>query len=88
MTVEQYSALVDLMPQIEKALESKGEKIPRPKYETTAQDAAAAVATTAGDGEQQHEEVDPESENPKLKVVDRKRRKANIEATSDEDEGE
>jgi hypothetical protein len=87
MTVEQYSALVDLMPQIEKALESKGEKIPRPKYETTVNDAAAG-ATTAGDGEQQHEEVDPESENPKLKVVDRKRRKANIEATSDEDEGE
>jgi hypothetical protein len=83
MTVEQYSALVDLMPQIEKVLENKGEKIPRPKYESTIKDAPAA-----GDGEQEHEEIAPEPENPKPKVLNGKRKKANIEATSDEDEGE
>ena len=32
MTVEQYSALIGIMPQIEELLKSQGEKVPRPNY--------------------------------------------------------
>ena len=33
MTVEQYSAFVGLMPQIETLLSQKGESVPRPNYD-------------------------------------------------------
>ncbi|KAJ9603669.1 hypothetical protein H2200_011855 [Cladophialophora chaetospira] len=32
MSVEQYSALIQIMPQVEELLNSKGEKLPRPNY--------------------------------------------------------
>ena len=90
MTVEQYSALVELMPQIEKALEKKGETISRPNYESTARD----VTVDDQAGQQQQEgyeaeeevEAEAEAENVEVKPKNGKRRKANIEATSDEDE--
>ncbi len=47
MTVEQYSALVDIMPQLEKALQEKGEHIPRPKYDITTSDASASAQAQA-----------------------------------------
>jgi hypothetical protein len=81
MTMEQYSALVELMPQIETALEKQGEKIPRPNYETTARDAPAE-----DQGEEQDEGSEAEEDSRKAKSKNGKRRKANIEATSDEDE--
>lgn len=84
MTIEQFSALVELMPLIEKTLEKKGERIPRPNYDSAAKD------PPAGDHEEQeHEESEAEAptENVKAKVQNGKRKKANIEATSDEDEG-
>ena len=77
MTVEQYSTLVDLMPQIEKALEKKGERIPRPKYGDAEQD-----DTAVGPEGQQEEEA----EEVEVKAKNGKRKKANVEAKSDEDE--
>ena len=32
MSIEQYSALIQIMPQIEQLLQSQGEKVPRPSY--------------------------------------------------------
>lgn len=37
MSIEQYSALVDIMPQIEETLARKGEKVPRPDYSGNAE---------------------------------------------------
>lgn len=66
MTLEQYSALINVMPQIESALKQKGGKIPRPNY---SQQPATGDQDDQGDGDDQVED-----------------KKANIEATSDEDE--
>lgn len=65
MTVEQYSALISIMPQIEDLLSEKGENVPRPKFE---------VVAPARDEDE--EDGDGEDED----------KKANIEATSDEEE--
>jgi hypothetical protein len=83
MTVEQYSALVDLMPQIEKALETKGEKVPRPKYDTSKEPAEGRV-----DGAHEESEDEEKAIPVKAETKNGKRKKANIEATSDEDEDE
>ena len=67
MTVEQYSALIAIMPQIERLLSQKGESVPRPNFEGTPQDAAR---------DDDDEDADADEEE----------KKANIEATSDEEE--
>jgi hypothetical protein len=65
MTIEQYSAIIRLMPQIEAALGTKGEIVPRPNYDGTA-------------GVKHDDDAGGENdEGPK---------KANIEATSEEEE--
>lgn len=87
MTIEQYSALVQLMPLLETALGKSGEKVPRPQYDS-------AVGTSP-DRDQNgrvrenlyHAETGPESGRVKARGIE-KRKKANIEATSDEDEDE
>ncbi|KAK5456988.1 hypothetical protein LTS15_004768 [Exophiala xenobiotica] len=63
LTVEQYSALIDAMPQIEGLLRKQGEKVSRPKYDGS--------ALVEDDQPQDDEDTD---------------KKANIEATSDEEE--
>lgn len=83
MPVEQYSALVELMPRIEKALEKKGEKIPRPMYGEDEEDDAAVRPEEQQ--EEENGEVD-EAEKVEVKAKNGKRKKSNIEATSDEDE--
>jgi hypothetical protein len=64
MSIEQYSALINILPQIEDALKQKGEKIPRPNY-----DGQQPAGSDQDDGDDEIQD-----------------RKANIEATSDEDE--
>ncbi|KAJ9497325.1 hypothetical protein LTR99_008787 [Exophiala xenobiotica] len=63
LTVEQYSALIDAVPQIELLLQKQGEKVSRPKYDGS--------APVEDDQPQEDEDTD---------------KKANIEATSDEEE--
>lgn len=67
MSIEQYSALIQIMPQLDELLTSKGEKLPRPDYNGNAAD-------MDDDDDDEENEEDEESE------------KANIDATSDEDE--
>lgn len=66
MTMEQYSAFVELLPHIEDVLRKHGERPPRPSYDK---------GVSAGD-EADMDDADDETA-----------KKANIEATSDEDEG-
>jgi hypothetical protein len=71
MPIDQFSAFVELLPQIEKELVRKGEAVPRPHYDRPVKE----------DGEGKGEslpDVDDDNGGPK---------KSNIEATSDEDEG-
>ncbi|CAG7937928.1 unnamed protein product [Penicillium salamii] len=63
MPIDQFSALVSLLPEIEGALKQSGETIPRPAY--------------SGESPSGHEESGNQSPT-----------KQNIDATSDEDEGE
>lgn len=66
MSVEQYSALIQIMPQVEELLSSKGEKLPRPDFS----------GATQVDGDE-----DDDDEEEKERDA-----KANIDATSDEDD--
>jgi len=70
MTLEQYSAFVEVMPQIELALTEKGEHVSRPVY---AGGGAVKDEGEEGDG------MEGGDENGDAK-------KLNIEATSDEEE--
>ena len=85
MTIEQYSALVDLMPQIEEALVKQGEKIPRPKYGNPETPVGDQEERSNGQGEA---EAEAEAEDVEANPKEGQRRKANIEATSDENENE
>ncbi|KAJ5178942.1 hypothetical protein N7492_002152 [Penicillium capsulatum] len=66
MSVDQFAALVTLLPDIEQALSQKGVAVPRPDY-------SGVSGHSDGDGNQD------KASSPS---------KQNIEATSDEDEGE
>lgn len=75
MTLEQFSTLVTILPQIETALNKKGEKVPRPEY-----DGRGPVRSTTEDEDEDDEDDDASEEGGGRK------KKANIDATSDEDE--
>lgn len=64
MTLEQYSAFVQLLPQIETTLKKDGVNVPRPDYE--------------GDNTMINDAEDDNEDGPS--------KKANINATSDEDD--
>jgi len=70
MPMDQYAAFVELLPQIEKELSEKGEKVPRPQYDGVREEE-----------EDVKEEVESESADG-----DGVPQKSNIEATSDEEE--
>lgn len=67
MSVEQFTALINLLPDIERALGEKGVSVPRPDY------SGVSGQSDGGDGNQD------KAGSPS---------KQNIEATSEEDEGE
>lgn len=78
MPMDQYAALVILLPEIEGALKESGQSVPRPNY---------ADANEQSDGNEQSEEENDDnqgesSSNPDAPTSPKK----NIEATSDEDE--
>jgi hypothetical protein len=55
MTVDQYSALILVMPQIETLLKQKGEKLPRPNFD--------GATPTADDDEDEEDGDDPKKSN-------------------------
>ena len=72
MTLEQYSAFVKLLPQIEVALKKDGASVPRPNYD--------GDVTLTDDGDS----VDKNGGQDEGGFM----KKSNIDATSDEDEGD
>ncbi|RMZ86762.1 hypothetical protein DV736_g6015, partial [Chaetothyriales sp. CBS 134916] len=70
LSVEQYATLIAIIPQIEKLLSEKGERVPRPNYN----------GNTGPDQPDQNVVADNGD------IDDDDAKKANIEATSDEDE--
>lgn len=72
MTLEQYSTFVQLLPQIETALQRDGFSVPRPNYDKD--------ETLVDDGEA----GDMNGQDNEGGIA----KKSNIDATSDEDEGE
>lgn len=69
MPVDQFAALVKLLPDIEQALEKQGESLPRPEYSNM-------TGQTAGGSDEELEGNQDKEASPS---------KQNIEATSDEE---
>jgi hypothetical protein len=69
--MDQYSAFIELLPQIEKELIKKGQTVPRPQYIGQVEEERDVIE------EEDSSEVGDDNGVPK---------KSNIEATSDEDE--
>lgn len=83
MSVDQFSAVVELLPQLETALREKGHTIPRPAY-------SSHKPAASDNGEDDEADEDVEEEQPDIaSEVQREKftHKANHEATSDEDDG-
>ncbi|OAP65468.1 hypothetical protein AYL99_01440 [Fonsecaea erecta] len=53
MSIEQYSALIKIMPQIENVLKSHGEKVPRPNYDGSAPADDDDESDKGGDGDEE-----------------------------------
>jgi hypothetical protein len=100
LNIEQFTAFIDQLPEIEKVLKAKGITIPRPEY------GGARVSPKAEDQEENDEEEVEKEEEEEVKKpgkaskasdraedmrpvaaskLDRFRHRANHEATSDED---
>ncbi|KXL50015.1 hypothetical protein M433DRAFT_436855 [Acidomyces richmondensis BFW] len=87
LSIDQYAAIIEIIPQIENVLKSKGILVPRPNYEGKAatpqpDEEPKRREGVKGDNEEKEEEKPQKSENK----LDRFKMKANHEATSDEDE--
>jgi hypothetical protein len=76
MPMDQYAALVRLLPQIEVVLKGKGELVPRPDYESGEGEGGGGVEEKKAEGKG--------SRGGDGGEVDEKK---NFEATSEEDEG-
>lgn len=93
LSLEQYNALVELLPQIETALQSKGETVSRPSYADSDQ-GSKPFLTSAEDGSDQSDAEDdvekddpvPDDEKTSSKLDKFKYSKKNHEATSDEED--
>lgn len=85
MTVEQYTAFLDLMPDIERVLKSKGIKVPRPPFD---KQPVAAEEQAEDDESAEHAGEDEHPSSPEQKDrLDKFKLKKNHEATSSSDEG-
>lgn len=73
MSIEQYSAFIEMMPQIEELLKKQGEKIPRPVY----REAGPVNGDQHGKAEDDNDEEEEEAVNE---------RRPNVDATSDEED--
>ena len=91
LTIDQYTALIDILPDLERVLKSKGVTVPRPQY-----DKKSAPKPEDEEEEEEEEEetgaVDEGSDDAEAEAskhrgkLDRFKNRRNHEATSDEDE--
>lgn len=73
LPVDQFTCLLNILPEIETALGEHGESVPRPEYD--------AIKSNPGEGDEQQGESEDNTNNPPDS-------KKNIEMTSEEDESE
>jgi hypothetical protein len=99
LNIDQFTAFIEQLPEIEKALKAKGITIPRPEYgEARASSKTEEQAEEENEEEEEEEEAakkpakaveaseDEEDVKPVTKSkLDRFKHRANHEATSDED---
>lgn len=92
LSVDQFNALVELLPQVESSLKAKGESVSRPSYGENAAKSAAPVVDDDEEAEQEEEaeksfEDGPaEVQKPSSKLDKFKYTKKNHETTSDEED--
>ncbi len=88
--MDQYTTLLELLPDIEGVLKKKGAKVPRPEYGKKANAAESEVAEAAEDSAGGVDKEDEDDEDLPANLskgkLDRFKMKQNHEATSDEDE--
>lgn len=87
MTIEQYSALLELLPAVERVLKARGAEVPRPPYgdKVVEEEVDDDVVEEAVEEEEEEEEEQPV---PKKKSkLDKFKFKKNHEATSEEEDG-
>ncbi|KAM0717889.1 hypothetical protein Q7P37_006221 [Cladosporium fusiforme] len=84
LSMEQFQAFLESLPEIEKALQAKGISIPRPKYDGAS---SGAADNNEEDETEDKAEAASEEEGKPIKAgrLDRFKHRANHEATSDED---
>jgi len=80
MTIEQYSALINIMPQLESELTAKGESVPRPSF-----DGQIAAKESGSEGEEEEDVKDETDEDVKPKMSKKDKTKKNHDLTSDEE---
>lgn len=89
LNLDQFNAFVELLPQLESVLASKGVKVPRPNYD---QEATSAERNEYDDGLAKRsvdDDENPDQPKPTESKLDKlrlKEKKKNFEGTSDEDE--
>ncbi|KAG9586966.1 PC4-domain-containing protein, partial [Aureobasidium melanogenum] len=91
LSLEQFSAFLGILPEVEAALKSQGQELPRPNY---GEDTAAKASSSAkvSESEQDEDEPEPAGDEPETNTahtskLDRfKYEKKNHEATSDEED--
>ena len=86
MTVEQYTAFVELMPDIERVLKSKGLKAPRPQYDKSSTTKEPDDELEASDEVEEEDEREVSSKHKGK--LEKFKMKKNHEATSDEEDEE
>lgn len=94
MTMDQYTAFVELMPDIERVLKKKGIKAPRPQYDKKASspevddDEDEEKSASEEDDAEESEEEKPSKKSSKSKgKLDKFKMKPNHEATDSSEEG-
>ncbi|KAF1356289.1 transcriptional Coactivator p15-domain-containing protein [Delphinella strobiligena] len=93
LSIEQFNALVELLPQIEDSLKSKGEPVSRPSYGGTTTTTTEPPSDSNDKSAEDNNEVDQAGENGPVepqqnsnKLEKFKYTRKNHEATSDEEE--
>ena len=81
LNIEQYTALLNAIPQIERSLKAKGVDVPRPNYDST----TGTEVSENGVGDEAKDR-DPIYSKASTSKLDQYKMRANHEATSDEDE--
>lgn len=89
LTIEQFNALSELLPQVESVLQAKGINVTRPVYIDSVSGPKGKLAKESSEDEEEVDEDDEELEvKPKATTkskLDKFKMKGNHEATSDED---